>query len=136
MIHGQPLSATLPEDWDLVERFWYWHGASGRRYIHSIYSSESCPPVPGAVFVIVSCRGGSRRALCVGRFSTEVATNNPTLRAGPWRDEEIHIHLLAREDEGAQSVLNDLLTAMNSPSPATAEPLMHARPVQLDLLAA
>jgi hypothetical protein len=53
MMQGFPISAKLPEDLGFGERFWYWRGISGQSYIHSIYSREACPPLPGAVFVAV-----------------------------------------------------------------------------------
>ena len=53
MMQGYSLSATLTEDPGLGERFWYWRGASGQPYIHSIYAPDLCPPVAGAVFVVV-----------------------------------------------------------------------------------
>ena len=85
MMHGHPLSATLPEDSGLGERFWYWRGASGQRYIHSIYRRDLCPPVAGAVFVIVRARDGSRRAVASGRFTTEAMANTSvTSRLGGW----------------------------------------------------
>jgi hypothetical protein len=137
MMQGEPLSATLPEDSGLGERFWYWRGASGRRYIHSIYRRDLCPPVPGAVFVIVSLRGGMRRATSVGRFPSETAVANAIPKADFSDEEEIHVHLLAREEEAAEQVLGDLQAAMNITAPAVRpEPRPMMRPVQLELLAA
>jgi hypothetical protein len=136
MMHGHPLSVTLPEDSDLGERFWYWRGASGRSYIHSIYRRDLCPVVPGAVFVIVSVRDGSRRAVSAGRFTAEFTANTSIRSAGRLDEEEIHVHLLARNNECASLVLQDLLAAMNAVPQPTAEPRLHVRPVQLDLLAA
>jgi hypothetical protein len=138
MMHGHPLSVTLPEDSDLGERFWYWRGASGRSYIHSIYRRDLCPIVPGAVFVIVRVRDGSRRAVSAGRFTTESMANTTVGTAGHLDEEEIHVHLLARSDACASLVLGDLVAAMNAvPQPVPVpEPRLHARPVQLDLLAA
>lgn len=135
MMHGQPLSATLPEDSGLGERFWYWRGASGQRYIHSIYRPDLCPPVPGAVFVVVQSRGGSRRAVAAGRFDAEGAMTAPN-SAGAHLEEEIHVHLLARDEEGARHVLRDLLAAMNPVSQPAPELRVYSKPVQLDLLAA
>lgn len=134
MLQGYPLAVTLPEDSDLGERFWYWRGASGRSYIHSIYHRELCPVVPGAVFVIVSVEGGSRRATSAGRFSSNAGANTAALVAAP--EEEIHVHLLARDELGASLVLRDLLTAMDSVLQSRIELRVHAKPVQLDLLAA
>ena len=131
MIQGEPLSATLPEDSGLDDRFWYWRGASGRRFIHSIYRPDLCPIVPGAVFIIVSVRSGVRRAVSIGRFAAEAKT--PPAGQG---DEEIHVHLLTRGEQAAKHVLDDLLAAMTQASPPRPEPRLQAKPVQLDLLAA
>jgi hypothetical protein len=136
MMHGHPLSVTLPEDSDLGERFWYWRGASGQSYIHSIYPRGLCPVVLGAVFVIVSVRDGARRAVSAGRFTTEASANSGVRPAGWLDEEEIHVHLLARSEECASLVLRDLLAAMNAVPQPAAEPRLHVRPVQLDLLAA
>lgn len=138
MMQGHSLSATLAEDPGLGERFWYWRGASGQRYIHSIYARDLCPRVPLAVFVLVRSSGGVRRPVAVGRFDAEGMMRLPGTMAGQWDDEEIHVHLLAREEDGAERVLRDLQAAMNPPAhargPAEARP--YVKPVQLDLLAA
>ena len=134
MMYGQPLSLALPEDFGLGERFWYWRGASGQRYIHSIYQRHLCPPVPGAVYVLVRVCGGSRRALAVGRFDAEGNMSGALPLGGQPGEEEIHVHLLAREEETARHVMRDLLAAMAVPPPVEAK--AYARPVQLELLAA
>lgn len=136
MMQGQPLSATLPEDSGLGERFWYWRGASGQRYIHSIYRPDLCPPVPGAVFVVVRAWGGSRHAVAVGRFDAKGMMAATASRGTQRGDEEIHVHLLARDEDGAEHVLCDLLAAMNADSQPASEPRPYSRPIQLDLLAA
>jgi hypothetical protein len=136
MMYGHPLSVHLPEDSDLGERFWYWRGASGRSYIHSIYRRDLCPVVPGAVFVIVRVRDGLRRAVAAGRFTTESVAYATAPPAGHLDEEEIHVHLLARSDAGATLVLGDLLASLNAVPQPVPEPPLHARPVQLDLLAA
>ena len=133
MMNGQPLSATLPDDSGLGERFWYWHGNSGQRYIHSIYRPDLCPQVPGAVFVLVRKWGLTRRPVKVGRFD---AAGKIPLRDFAQKDVEIHVHLLARDEAGANGIMQDLLAAMDEAvqSPAALPPL--SKPVQLDLLAA
>ena len=53
------------------ERFQYWQGASGHRYICSIYAPHSCPPLPGAVYIAVKREeDGARSARAVGRFAS------------------------------------------------------------------
>lgn len=69
LIYGSPISAELPSDPGLQDRFWYWHGASGRKYIHSVYAPDCCPPLPGAIYVAVRREGSLRIALSVGRFT-------------------------------------------------------------------
>jgi hypothetical protein len=115
LIHGFPITAKLPEELGIGERFWYWRGASGRNYIHSIYAADACPPLPGAVYVAVRRVAGERHAVAVGRFSNfwdgsmaGLAGSGITgLDAG-----EIHVHLLARNDLAAEMVFSDLYQAL------------------------
>ena len=140
MMQGHPISAKLPEDLGFGERFWYWRGISGQSYIHSIYSREACPPLPGAVFVAVRQAEGSRRAVAVGRFpadfegrSFDLAAHAPVIRPG----DEIHVHLLARDNEAAARVLGDLQHALNAEADmAEVTPAGFAEPAQLVLIAA
>lgn len=134
MMHGYSLSATLPEDSGLGERFWYWRGASGQSYIHSIYAPDLCPPVAGAVFVIVRKSHGVRAAVSTGRFGAD-GLLPPGTRA-PAAGEEIHVHLLARENAAAERVLRDLDATRDGAVPVIAEPPALRKPVQLELLAA
>jgi hypothetical protein len=134
MLHGHPLSAVLPEESGLGERFWYWRGASGQRYIHSIYRPDLCPSVPGAVFVVVRARGGIRQAVAVGRFPAEGRI--PRFPEDGHPDDEVHVHLLARDEQSASEVLADLLGAMCATLPTTAQTRLQTTPVQLELLAA
>lgn len=135
MMQGYSLSANLPEDFGLGERFWYWLGASGQSYIHSIYSRDLCPAVPGAVFVLVRKSGGERQALCTGRFGSDGKLSHKY--AHVWgSDVEVHIHLLAREPETAISVLRDLEATIEAAASPLPEERAYRKPVQLDLLAA
>lgn len=136
MMQGHSLSASLPEDSGLGERFWYWRGASGQRYIHSIYARDLCPPVPRAVFVLVRTSGGSRRAVAVGRFDGQGMMSLPPSLPALGGNEEVHVHLLARDEESAEKVLRDLQAALDPPTRATIESRPYVKPVQLDLLAA
>lgn len=133
-MQGYSLSANLPEDSGLGERFWYWRGASGQSYIHSIYSPDHCPPVAGAVFVIVRKVGGMRVAMAVGRFDAEGL--GPQGTCSPSAGDEIHVHLLARDSDAAGMVRSDLAAALGDNDPVRAEPKIWRKPVQLELLAA
>jgi hypothetical protein len=119
MLNGHPISAKLPEDLGFGERFWYWRGRSGQSYIHSIYSRETCPPLPGAVFILVRRDYGSRVPVRVGRFPfsiegsrLDIAKLVPGLEVG----DEIHVHLLARDSNSAEHVLCDLGRALQDDS--------------------
>lgn len=110
MLTGFPISAKLPDDLGIGERFWYWRGVSGQTYIHSIYPAAACPPLPGAVFLAVRRRGdGAREVLRAGRFAERWDGAGP---AAQFAADEIHVHLLARDPATAAAVLDDLEAAM------------------------
>src|SRR5438128_2079343 len=113
-IIGSPISTTATAELpDLLERFWYWRGASGQNYIHSVYSPENCPPLPGAIYVGVKRSGGMRIAVSVGRFAPFWGKALPHAAADDFHGcDEIHVHLLSRSPEAAESVRRDLLTAL------------------------
>lgn len=119
------MQVQLSRDCGIEDRFWYWRGASGRRYIHSIYEAAYCPPLPGAVFVAVRRIGTLRTAVAVGRFPA-VMDGGAAAAMLPEScvADEIHVHLLARNEGEARAVRADLALAMTPPQrPAqTAEP--------------
>lgn len=120
MMHGSPISAKLPEDLGFGERFWYWRGASGRSYIHSIYQAGSCPPLAGAVYVLVNVEHGRRRAVATGRFPSCVDGRALSNLCGNLRTSEIHVHLLARGHDEAEAVWNDLEAALHGEAATSA----------------
>jgi hypothetical protein len=134
MLHGYSLSSSLPQDIGLAERFWYWRGASGQAFIHSIYSRELCPPVPSAVFVIVHRHGNVRHAICAGRIGVDGKI--PDMAPPSAGEEEIHLHLLARDTKAAIEILRDIEEAMAGPGRQAPERKGSAKPVQLELLLA
>lgn len=106
LIQGFPFTAKLPGETGQVERFWFWRGASGQKYIHSIYPWGACPPLPGAVFVAVKRVGNLRTAVAVQRFAPvwdDAFTAFRQIDA-----DEVHVHLLARNAAHADAVLADL----------------------------
>ncbi|MBC8038699.1 MAG: hypothetical protein H7X89_15945 [Rhizobiales bacterium] len=122
LIHGFPFSLRLPEDLGFSERFWYWRGASGRNYIHSIYAAAACPPLPGAVYVAVRCEGGQRRAIATGRFPNfwDGSIDGLAHMLEGVEADEIHVHLLARNERDAEAVSDDLGQALGYGMPALA----------------
>lgn len=134
MMQGYSLSAALPEEPGLGERFWYWRGASGRAYIHSIYSPGLCPPVAGAVCILVRKSGGSRQAYAAGRLDAGGALPSGLARFGA--EDEVHIHLLARDEVAGEDILRDLRAALEPAVQVVPERRICDRPYQLELLAA
>ncbi len=98
----------LANDVEFGDRFWYWRGASGKRYIHSVYPADTCPPLPGGVYVAVRRMGDKRVPLRAGLFGVldGFAGLPPSVLAGGCT--EIHVHLLADSAFGAREVLQDL----------------------------
>jgi hypothetical protein len=137
MLHGYPLSAKIPDDPGFGDRFWYWQGASGQSYIHSIYPIGSCPPLAGAVFILVKGLGGNRVALSVGCLPAQAdrlaGQVTPMVDAG--EATEIHVHLLARSDAAVQAIVRDLRGALKDEEAVGSGCSLSERgPVQLSLV--
>ena len=96
-------------------RFHFWTGASGKRYVHTVYSLFDCPAVAAANYVLVRREDVTRRAvLAIGRLQSESATLNLAeirQRGANLGADEVHIHLLATSAHEAQAVEVDLRTA-------------------------
>ena len=94
------------------DRFWYWRGASGKRYIHSIYSPQDCPPLPGAIYLTVrKTSDNKRRVVEIGRFEDSwdyVSQLGARKHDGFSHIDEIHVHLLASSEDNAREVVKDL----------------------------
>jgi hypothetical protein len=122
LIHGSPLAIELPSDPAIQDRFWFWTGASGRRYIHSVYPVNDCPPLPGAVFVLVKRYGTMRTVVGVGRFSPHwdgVACRVGARGVSLADADEVHVHLLAKSLPERDAILNDLLEAYETEDAAS-----------------
>lgn len=96
-------------------RFHFWTGASGRRYVHTVYSIFDCPPLDAANYVLVRRESHAKRViLAIGRLTSESSTLNLAdirQRAATLGADEVHIHLLATSMQEAQAVEVDLRTA-------------------------
>jgi hypothetical protein len=90
------LPATLAP---VSERFHFWTGASGQRYVHTVYSLIDCPAIPAANYVLVRRdASGACFALAVGRVAEEAASLNlARIRqlGASIGATEVHVHLLA-----------------------------------------
>jgi hypothetical protein len=112
LIQGFPIALPAPQDSEMKDRFWYWRGASGLKYIHSVYDVGSCPPLPGAIYVAVKRSGHLRIAVAVGRFAPFWDKTLDDSQLTDLGADEIHVHLLARSPDQADAVENDLASAL------------------------
>lgn len=106
------------------QAFHYWRGASGRRYLHSVYSLVGCPALPQANFILVRRHeDGSREALAFGNTKADaMSLNLARLRheGAKIGANEVHIHLLA-DTAQARSFVEADLTAAQLDRPAASE---------------
>jgi hypothetical protein len=115
LIQGSPIALNTPQDADMKERFFYWQGASGHKYIHSVYDLDACPPLPGAVYVGVKRSGHMRIAVAVGRFAPfwdKALGEYEASRLEELGVDEVHVHLLARNPDAAEAIKTDLTLAL------------------------
>jgi hypothetical protein len=97
-------------------RFHFWAGASGKRYVHSVYQLLECPPLPAANYVLVRRRANGRaEALSIGR----VGNGAPSLNLAEIRQrgaelgaDEVHVHLLAENSKLGKLIEFDLRTGL------------------------
>lgn len=113
MIETRPTTVAEPSP-ELMQRFQFWTGASGRRYVHTIYTLLDCPALSSANFILVARDAdGQRSVLEIGRLGT----NAPTLNLAEIRQRgavlganEVHVHLLADSARESQRIEFDLKT--------------------------
>lgn len=107
--------ALVCSEANFAQAFHYWRGASGRRYLHSVYSLIGCPALPRANYILVRrYQDGTRAALAFGQTRDETASLNLAhLRhqGAKCGANEVHIHLLAETAEERGKVEADLIAA-------------------------
>jgi hypothetical protein len=100
---------------DSCPRFHFWTGASGKRYVHTVYSLFDCPPLSLASYVLVRRANKTERSvLAIGRLSHDQASLNLAeirQRAATLGADEVHVHLLASTISECQAIEVDLRTA-------------------------
>jgi hypothetical protein len=95
-------------------RFHFWTGASGKRYVHSVYDLLDCPLLPAVNYVLVRRNASGRpEVLSIGR----VTHSPPSLNLAEIRQRgaelgahEVHVHLLAENAKHSKLVEFDLRT--------------------------
>lgn len=96
----------------LAARFQFWRGASGERYLHTVYGLIDCPELPIVNYILVNrAPSGERTALRVGRTSHDAETLNLAEvrhRGAQLGANEVHVHFLAETDAERQLIDFDL----------------------------
>ena len=92
--------------------FLFWTGASGARYVHSVYDLFECPPFEAANYVLVKRHeGGQRTVVSIGRAPHASASLNLAevrQRSAQLGANEVHVHLLAGGQAESQRLEADL----------------------------
>jgi hypothetical protein len=95
----------------LGARFRYWRGASGRRYVFSVYDRQTCPAYEHAVLIIWALgQDRARRVIFIGDTGAfpDIVFANAEKGSGAERGIEFHIHLLATSRAERVAVMADL----------------------------
>ncbi|WP_295557945.1 hypothetical protein [uncultured Hyphomicrobium sp.] len=94
------------------DRFHFWSGASGQRYVHTVYDLLACPEIPAANFLLVHRDASGRRTvLAIGHLKhSSGSLNLAELRHRGARigANEVHVHLLAPSAQERRLVELDL----------------------------
>ncbi len=97
-------------------QFCFWHGASGERYVHTVYSLIDCPNLPRANYILVGRdTRGKRTVLRVGRVEHDAASLNLAElrhRGAQLGACEVHVHLLAKSQRARSLINNDLRSGL------------------------
>lgn len=97
---------------DLANRFHFWTGGTGRRYVHTVYSLVECPALASGNYILVRRdENGGRAVLSIGSASHDAASLNLAdirRRGAELGANEVHIHLLAGTSKASKLVEFDL----------------------------
>jgi len=122
-----PAAVVSGRAFDEAARSKFWRGASGRRYLHSVYSLVECPPMSQANYLLVGrAADGSRQVLHIASCESDAPTLNLARirqRGASLGANEVHVHFLAETDSERWLAACDLrasLFGMLSAEPADA----------------
>jgi hypothetical protein len=97
-------------------RFFFWRGATGERYVHTVFGLLDCPELPRAIYILVKRDASERRSvLHVGRADHEATSLNLAevrFRGASLGANEVHVHFLVEGDRERRLVEFDLQTGL------------------------
>lgn len=96
----------------LTHDFTFWRGATGARYVHTIYRLLECPELPNANIVLVRRHvSGRAEVMHIGRVEHGAASLNlAEVRSTAARlgADEVHVHFLASGADERAAIERDL----------------------------
>lgn len=111
--HSSAQRAIASPSAKLAEPFYFWSGASGQRYVHSVHSLIECPDVPASNYILVHRNhDGQRTVLAVGQATNEAPSLNLAeirRRGARLGANEVHVHLLAKSAVDRSIIELDIL---------------------------
>lgn len=97
----------------LAGRYAQWLGASGRRYLFSVYDPQSCPAYCEAILVLAKVDEHGRRTILsiedTGDFADPAVSRALRMAARCAEGAEVHLHLLASNRSERREAIADLL---------------------------
>lgn len=104
--------ALVCREAQITQPFHYWRGASGARYLHTVFPLVDCPLMQKVNYILVRRDAdGTRRPLDIGRTVSDADSLNLALlrhKAASLGANEIHIHFLSETDSARAAVEADL----------------------------
>jgi hypothetical protein len=108
---SKPLSALAGSP--LAGRYSQWLGASGRRYLFSVYDPSACPAYCDAILVLAKVDEHGRRTILAiedtGDFADPAVSRAMQTAAHCDEAVEVHLHLLASTRPARRDAITDLL---------------------------
>lgn len=105
--------ALVCREEQVTQPFHYWRGASGTRYLHTVFPLIGCPQLAKVNYILVHCdRDGTRRPLDIGQTVSDCDSLNLAYmrrRAALLGANEVHVHFLpgtARQRRAAEADLS------------------------------
>lgn len=94
------------------ERFRYWQGASGRRYLFSRVELVELSTFADAVVILLTADGAAARpTVLVGEIDQEGTLRGPDGAPLMESADIAYVHLLARDSEARTAVMDDIIAA-------------------------
>lgn len=94
------------------ERFQFWTGASGARYVHTVYDLLTCPTLPASNYMLIKREtAGNPEILSIGQLKNSATSLNLAevrRRGAELGATEVHVHLLANNASEAKKIQHDL----------------------------